>query len=110
VASKLGVPVEATTSELPRDLQNVVVVTPVARTVVSSPTPAIHLAYGETMASICQGVVGKAPCVALVEVAAEQLLESIDIVPVVPVAPAPQRGWAWGCAGAALAVGNMIVI
>ena len=30
--------------------------------------------YGETMASIGQGVVGEAPCVALVEVGAEQLL------------------------------------
>ena len=49
-------------------------------------------------------MVGEAPCVALVEVAAEQLLEAIYIVPVVPVALALQR------AGAALAVGNMIVI
>ena len=56
------------------------------------------------MASIDQGVVGEAPCVALAEVAAEQLLEAIYIVPVVPVALALQR------AGAALAVGNMIVI
>jgi hypothetical protein len=85
-------------------LQNIAVVTSVARLVVSSPTPAIHLGYGETMASIGQGVVGEAPCVALAEVAAEQLLEAIYIVPVVPVALALQR------AGAALAVGNMIVI
>ena len=63
--------------------------------------PAIHLGYGETMASIDQGAVGEAPCVALA--AAEQLLEAICIVPVVPVAFALQR------AGAALAVGNMIV-
>jgi hypothetical protein len=33
------VPVEATTPELPRDLQNIAVVTSVARPVVSSPTP-----------------------------------------------------------------------
>ena len=46
------VPVEATTPELPWDLQNIAVVTSVARPVVSSPTPAIHLGYGETMASI----------------------------------------------------------
>jgi hypothetical protein len=80
------------------------VVTSVARPVVSSPTPAIHLGYGETMASIGQGVVGEAHCISLVEVAAEQMLEAIYIVPVVPVALALQR------AGAALAVGNMIVI
>jgi hypothetical protein len=61
----------------------------VARPVVSSPTPAIHLGYGETMASIGQGVVGEAHCISLVEVAAEQMLEPIDIV------PALQRGWAW---------------
>jgi len=106
----VSVPVEATNPELSRDLQNAAAVTPVARPVVSSPTPAIHLAYGETMASIGQGVVVEAPCVALVEVGVEQLLEPIDIVPVVPVAPAPQRGWVWWCVGAALAVGNMIVI
>ena len=106
----MPIPVEATTPELPRDLQNAAVVTPVARPVVSSPAPAIHLAYGETMASIGQGVVDEAHCVALVEVAAGQMLEPIDIVPVVPLAPAPQRSWIWWCAGAALAVGNMIVI
>ncbi len=100
----MPVPVEATTPELPWDLQNIAVVTSVARPVVSSPTPAIHLGYGETMASIGQGVVGEAHCISLVEVAAEQMLEPIDIV------PALQRGWAWWCAGAALNVGNMIVI
>ena len=106
----MPVPVEATTPELPWDLQNTAVVTSVARPVVSSPTPAIHLGYGESMASIGQGVVGEAPFISLVEVAAEQMLEAINIVPVVPVAPALQRGWAWWCAGAALNVGNMIVI
>ena len=98
------VPVEATNPELPWDLQNIAVVTSVARLVVSSPTPAIHLGYGETMASIGQGVVGEAHCISLVVVAEEQMLEPIDIV------PALQRGWAWWCAGAALNVGNMIVI
>ena len=67
------VPMETTTPELPRDLQ----VPPVARPVVSSPTPAIHLAYGEIMASIGQGVVVEAPCAAVVEMVAEQLLETI---------------------------------
>jgi hypothetical protein len=43
----------------------------------SSPTPAIHLGYGETMASIGQGVVGEAHCISLVEVAAEQMLELV---------------------------------
>jgi hypothetical protein len=71
------VPVEATTPELPWDLQNIAVVTSVARPVVSSPTSAIHLGYGETMASIGQGVVGEAHCISLVEVAAEQMLEPI---------------------------------
>ena len=102
----MPVPVDVITPELPWDLQNVAVVTPVERPAFSSPTPAIHLAYGETTASIGQGVEGEAPCVALVEVGADQLLEPIDIVPVVPVAPARQRGWVWWCA--ALAVGNMI--
>ena len=83
---------ETTTPELPRDLQDAAVGTPVARPVVSSPTPAIHLGYGETMASIGQSVVGEAPCISLVEVAAEQMLEAICIVPVVPVAPAPEFG------------------
>jgi hypothetical protein len=85
------VPVEATTPELPWDLQNIAVVTSVARPVVSSPTPAIHLGYGETMASIGQGVVGEAHCISLVVVAEEQMLEPKDIV------PALQRGWAWCC-------------
>ena len=67
------VPMETTTPELPRDLQ----VATVARQVVSSPTPAIHLAYGEIMASIGQGVVVEAPCAAVVEMVAEQLLETI---------------------------------
>ena len=66
------VPVDAMTPELPWDLQNAAVVTPVARPAVSWPTPAIHLACGETMASICPGVVGEAPCVALVEVGAQR--------------------------------------
>ena len=90
---EVPVPVEATTSELPRDLQNATLVTHVP------PTPAIHLAYGETMASIGQGVVVEAPRVALVEVAAEQLLEAIDIVQVFPV-----DWWCWCC------IGNMTVI
>ena len=47
---------------------------------------------------------GEAHCISLVEVAAEQMLEPIYIV------PALQRGWAWWCAGAAHNVGNMIVI
>lgn len=93
------VPVEATTPEIQPNLQNAEVFIPVARPVVSSPTPAIHLAYGETMAAIGQGVVGEASCAALVEVAAEQLLEAIYIVPVVSVALAPERGWAWCCFG-----------
>jgi hypothetical protein len=63
-----------------------------SKSVVSWPTPAIHLGYGETMASIGQSVVGEAPCISLVEVAAEQMLEAIYIVPVVPVAPAPEFG------------------
>jgi hypothetical protein len=55
-------------------LQNIAVVTSVARLVVSSPTPAIHLGYGETMASIGQGVVGEAHCISLEVVAEEQML------------------------------------
>jgi hypothetical protein len=51
--------------------------------------------------------VAEAPCVALDVVAAEQVFEAIAI-PVVPVAPAPQRGWTRWCVRAALAVGNMI--
>jgi hypothetical protein len=50
-----------------------------------------------TMAAIGQEVVAEAPCVALEVVAAEQGFEAIDI-PVVPVAPAPQRGWTQWCA------------
>ena len=53
-------------------------------------------------------MVGEAPCVALEVVAVEHVLETIDI-PVVPVAPVPQRGWTRRFIGAALAVGNMIV-
>ena len=103
-----SVPVEATAPELPRDA---VVVSPVRRPVVPYPAPAVHSADvgDETiMASIGQEVIVEAPCVALEVVAAEQVLTAIDI-PVVPVAPAPQRGWIWWCTGAALAVGNMIV-
>jgi hypothetical protein len=40
-------------------------------------------------------------------VAEEQVFEAIDSIPVVPVAPAPQRGWTRWCVRAALAVGNM---
>ena len=111
VQTPVFVPVEATLPELPRDLQNPVVVSPVVR-LFSLPTAAVNSADvdDETMAAIGQGVVVEAPCVALEEVvAAEQVFEAIDIIPVVPVAPAPQRGWTrWVC-GAALAVGNMIV-
>ena len=48
---------------------------------------------------------------ALEVVKAEQVLEAVDVVPVVPVpvAHASQCGWAWWCVSAALAVGNMIV-
>jgi hypothetical protein len=60
------------------------------------------------MAAIGQGVVAEAPCVALEVVAAEQVFEAI-VIPVVPVAPAPQRGWTQWCVRAALAVCNMIV-
>ena len=60
------------------------------------------------MPVIGQGVLAEAPCVALEVVAEEHVFEAIDI-PVVPVAPAPQRGWTWWCVRAALAVGNMIV-
>jgi hypothetical protein len=56
-------------------------------------------------------VVVEAPCVVLEVVAAKQVLEAKENVPVVPVpvAHAPQRGWARWCVSAALAVGNMIV-
>ncbi|SHE22005.1 hypothetical protein BBROOKSOX_1721 [Bathymodiolus brooksi thiotrophic gill symbiont] len=109
VQTPVFVPVEATLPELPRDLQNPVVVSPVVR-LFSLSTPAVNSADvdDETMAAIGQGVVAEAPCVALEVVAAEQVFEAIDI-PVVPVAPAPQRGWTRWCVRAALAVGNMIV-
>jgi hypothetical protein len=89
------------------------VVTPIARLVVLLPTPAVNLVDvdNEAMAAIGQGVVVKAPCVALEVVAAEQVLETTENVPVVPVpiAHAPQKGWARWCVRAALAVCNMIV-
>ena len=109
------VPVEAMAPEQPRDLQNAVVVTPVARPFVPLPAPAVNSADvdNEAMAAIGQGVVVEAPLVVLEVVAAEQVLDVVDLVPVVPVpnpvAHAPQRGWAWWFVGAALAVGNMIV-
>ena len=103
IQTPLSVSVEPTTPERPREL----VVTPVARPVASSPTPGVHSADvdDEAMAAIGQRVVAEAPCVAL-EVAEEQVFEAI---PVVPIAPAPQRGWTRWCVRAALAVGNMIV-
>ena len=109
VQTPVFVPVEATLPELPRDLQNPVVVSPVVR-LFSLSTPAVNSADvdDETMAAIGQEVVAEAPCVTLEVVAAEQVFEAIDI-PVVPVAPAPQRGWTRWCVRAALAVGNMIV-
>ena len=109
VQTPVFVPVEATLPELPRDLQNPVVVSPVVR-LFSLSTPAVNSADvdDETMAAIGQGVVAEAPCVALEVVAAEQVFEAI-VIPVVPVAPAPQRGWTQWCVRAALAVGNMIV-
>ena len=109
VQTPVFVPVEATLPELPRDLQNPVVVSPVVR-LFSLPTPAVNSADvdDETLAAIGQEVVAEAPCVALEVVAAEQVFEAIAI-PVVPVAPAPQRGWTLWCVRAALAVGNMIV-
>ena len=109
VQTPVFVPVEATLPELPRDLQNPVVVSPVVR-LFSLSTPAVNSADvdDETMAAIGREVVAEAPCVALEVVAAEQVFEAIHI-PVVPVAPAPQRGWTWWCVRAALAVGNMIV-
>ena len=109
VQTPVFVPVVATLPELPRDLQNPVVVSPVVR-LFSLSTPAVNSADvdDETMAAIGQGVVAEAPCVALEVVAAEQVFEAI-VIPVVPVAPAPQRGWTRWCVRAALAVGNMIV-
>jgi hypothetical protein len=70
--------VEATLPELPRDLQNPVVVSPVVR-LFSLSTPAVNSADvdDETMAAIGQGVVAEAPCVALEVVAAEQVFEAI---------------------------------
>ena len=109
VQTPVFVPVEATLPELPRDLQNPAVVSPVVR-LFSLSTPAVNSADvdDETMAAIGQEVVAEAPCVALEVVAAEQVFEAI-VIPVVPVAPAPQRGWTRWCVRAALAVGNMIV-
>ena len=109
VQTPVFVPVEATLPELPRDLQNPAVVSPVVR-LFSLSTPAVNSADvdDETMAAIGQGVVAEVPCVALEVVAAEQVFEAI-VIPVVPVAPAPQRGWTRWCVRAALAVGNMIV-
>ena len=109
VQTPVFVPVEATLPELPRDLQNPVVVSPVVR-LFSLSTPAVNSADvdDETMAAIGQGVVAEAPCVTLEVVAAEQVFEAI-VIPVVPVAPAPQRSWTQWCVRAALAVGNMIV-
>ena len=107
VQTPVFVPVEGTLPELPRD--SPVVVSPVVR-LFSLSTPAVNSADvdDETMAAIGQGVVAEAPCVALEVVAAEQVFEAI-VIPVVPVAPAPQRGWTRWCIRAALAVGNMIV-
>ena len=107
VQTPVFVPVEAMPAELPRDLQNPVVVSPVVR-LVFSPTPAVNSADvdDEAMAAIGQRVVAEAPCVAFEVVAEEQVFEAI---PVVPIAPAPQRGWTRWCVRAALAVGNMIV-
>ena len=107
VQTPVFVPVEVMPAELPRDLQNPVVVSPVVR-LVFSPTPAVNSADvdDEAMAAIGQRVVAEAPCVALDVVAEEQVFEAI---PVVPIAPAPQRGWTRWCVRAALAVGNMIV-
>ena len=112
VQTPVFVPVEATLPELPRDirdLRNPVVVSPVVR-LFSLSTPAVNSADvdDETMAAIGQGVVAEVPCVALEVVAAEQVFEAI-VIPVVPVAPAPQRGWTRWCVRATLAVGNMIV-
>ena len=108
VQTPVFVPVEVMPAELPRDLQNPVVVSPVVR-LVFSPTPAVNSADvdDETMAAIGQRVVAEAPCVALEVVAEEQVFEAR--IPVVPIAPAPQRGLVWWYIGAALTVGNMIV-
>jgi hypothetical protein len=77
-------------------LEKTVVVAPVARPFFLLPTPAVNSADvdNEAMAIISQGVVVEAPCVVLEVVAAEQVLEATENVPVVPVpvAHAPQRG------------------
>jgi hypothetical protein len=67
VQTPVFVPVEATLPELPRDLQNPAVVSPVVR-LFSLSTPAVNSADvdDETMAAIGQGVVAEAPCVAKV--------------------------------------------
>jgi hypothetical protein len=72
--------VEATPPELPRDLQNPVVVSPVVR-LFSLPTPAVNSADvdDETMAAIGQGVVAEAPCVALEVVAPEQVFALYEL-------------------------------
>jgi hypothetical protein len=89
-----------------------VVVSPVVR-LFSLPTPAVNSADvdNEAMAAIGQEVEVEAPYVVLEVVAAEQVLEATENVPVVlvPVANAPQRSWSLWCVKAALAVGNMIV-
>ena len=107
------VPVEAMAPEQPRDLQNAVVVAPVVRPFVPLPAPAVNLADvdNEAMAAIDQGVVVEAPCVVLEVVAAEQVLDAVDVVPVVPVpvVHAPQWGWTRFFVRTALVVGNMIV-
>jgi hypothetical protein len=68
------------------------------------PTPAVNSADvdDEAMAAIGQRVVAEAPCVALEVVAEEQVFEAI--IPVVPIALAPQRGLVWWYIGAALTV------
>jgi len=107
------VPVEAMAPEQPRDLENAVVVAPVVRPFVPLPAPAVNLAdvENEAMAAIDQGVVVEAPFVVLEEVAAEQVLDAIDVVPVVPVplVHAPQWRWTRFFVRAALVVGSMIV-
>ena len=105
VQTPVAVPVVAAPLELP---QAPVVVSPVVR-LAPLPIPAINLADvdDEAMPAMGQGVLAEAPCVALEVVAAEQVVEAIEI-PVVPVAPAPQRGWSRLFVRTALAVGNMI--
>jgi len=91
VVVEVPVPVEATTPELPWDLQNFAVVTSSKTGFFIDYTSYSFRIWIKTMASIGQGVVGEAHCISLVEVTAEQMLEPIDIV------PALQRGWAWCC-------------